>query len=72
MNPHLKQRIDEKLELLSEQRIAEVLDFVEFHAVRKRVDEVAERTAYLAGVEHSLNVWSSKADERPYRELKAL
>lgn len=30
MNAQLKQRIDEKLEHLSEQRVAEVLDFVEF------------------------------------------
>lgn len=30
MNTLLKQRIDEKLEHLSEQRVAEVLDFVEF------------------------------------------
>ncbi len=30
MNPQLMQRIDEKLARLSEQHIAEVLDFVEF------------------------------------------
>lgn len=30
MNAQLKQRIDEKPERLSEQRVAEVLDFVEF------------------------------------------
>lgn len=30
MNAQLKQRIDEKLERLSEQRVTEVLDFVEF------------------------------------------
>ena len=36
MNAQLKQRIDEKLAHLSKQRIAEVLDFVEFLENRER------------------------------------
>lgn len=36
MNALLKQRIDEKLEHLSEQRVTEVLDFVEFLEGRER------------------------------------
>lgn len=36
MNVQLKQRIDEKLEHLSEQHVAEVLDFVEFLENRER------------------------------------
>lgn len=36
MNTQLKQRIDAKLEKLSEQRITEVLDFVEFLEGRER------------------------------------
>lgn len=69
MNLQLKQRIDEKLGLLSEQRIAEVLDFVEFLAARENADEATDGALYLAGVEASLREWSSDADERAYRDL---
>ena len=69
MNAQLKQRIDESLEKLSEQRMAEVLDFVEFLSARERVDEAAEGATYLAGVEQTLSEWSSAADERAYRDL---
>ncbi len=69
MNAQLKQRIDESLEKLSEQRMAEVLDFVEFLSARERVDEAAEGATYLAGVEQTLSEWSSEADERAYRDL---
>jgi hypothetical protein len=69
MNAQLKQRIDESLEKFSEQRMAEVLDFIEFLAARERADEAAEGVVYLAGVEQTLNEWSSEADERAYRDL---
>lgn len=63
MNAQLKQRIDEKLEMLSEQRKVYVLDFVEFLLAKECADEAAESVIYLAGVEHTLNEWSSEADE---------
>lgn len=74
MNTQLKQRIDQKLEHLSEQRMAEVLDFVEFLETRERaaaaaLDDAHDCTAYLLGVEKTLNEWSSKADDRAYRDL---
>jgi hypothetical protein len=69
MNAQLKQRIDEKLEKLSEQRMAEVLDFVEFLAAREQADETADGAVYLAGIEQTLSEWSSEADERSYRGL---
>lgn len=69
MNARLKQRIDERLGKLSEQRMAEVLDFVEFLATRECADEAAEGMIYLAGVDQTLNEWSSEADERAYRDL---
>lgn len=69
MNAQLKQRIDEKLEKLSEQRMAEVLDFVEFLAAREYVDEATDGVAYLAGIDQTLSEWSSEADERAYRGL---
>jgi hypothetical protein len=69
MNAQLKQRIDEKLEKLSDQRMAEVLDFVEFLAAREYADETTDGEAYLAGIEQSLSEWSSEADERAYRGL---
>jgi hypothetical protein len=69
MSAQLKQRIDEKLEKLSEQRMAEVLDFVEFLAAREYADEVDEGVTYLTGVEQTLSEWSSEADERAYRDL---
>lgn len=69
MNAQLKQRIDEKLEKLSEQRMAEVLDFVEFLAAREYADEATDGAAYLAGIEQTLSEWSSEADERAYRGL---
>jgi hypothetical protein len=73
MNSQLKQRIDEKLEHLSEQRIAEVLDFVEFLEARERLSaplgDAHESSTYLVGVEQTLNEWSSDADERAYHVL---
>ena len=74
MNTQLKQRIDEKLEHLSEQRIAEVLDFVEFLESRERSalragDEAHESGTYLVGVEQTLSEWASDADERAYHDL---
>lgn len=35
----------------------------------KVADEATEGAAYLAGVEQTLNEWSSEADERAYREF---
>ncbi len=52
MNTQLKQRIDEKLEHLSELRIAEVLDFVEFLESRERAGasaQVSQMNAATAG-----------------------
>ena len=69
MNAQLKQRIDEKLEKLSEQRMAEVLDFVEFLATREYADEATDGATYLTGIEQTLSEWSSEADERAYRGL---
>ncbi len=69
MNMYLKQRIDEKLGLLSDPRMAEVLDFVEFLAAREGADDAADGAVYLAGVEQTLNEWSSEEDERAYRDL---
>lgn len=40
MNTQLKQRIGEKLEKLSEQHVAEVLDFVEFLENREQVNSL--------------------------------
>ena len=54
MNTQLKQSIDEKLAHLSEQRVAEVLDFVDFLEARERSAppqvETNESNAYLAGI----------------------
>ena len=73
MNTQLKQRIDEKLAHLSEQRVAEVLDFVEFLETRERLCapqiEVNESETYLVGIDQTLNEWSSAADERAYHDL---
>ena len=74
MNTQLKQRIDEKLEHLSAQRVAEVLDFVEFLEARERSatassNGVDDGHTYLMGVEKSLNEWSSSADEQAYHDL---
>ena len=73
MNPQLKKRIDEKLAHLSEQRVAEVLDFVEFLEARERASapgsEAHESSTYLLGVAPTLNEWSSDADERAYHVL---
>ena len=73
MNPLLKKRIDEKLEHLSDKRVAEVLDFVEFLEARERLSasqsEAHEDNTYLVGVEQTLNEWSSDADERAYHVL---
>jgi len=73
MNVQLKNRIDEKLEHLSEKRVAEVLDFVEFLEARERLSaplsNARENSTYLAGVEQTLNEWSSDADERAYHVL---
>ena len=73
MNLQLKKRIDEKLAHLSDKRVAEVLDFVEFLEARERLaaplSEARENTTYLAGVEQTLNEWSSDADERAYHVL---
>jgi hypothetical protein len=73
MNPQLKKRIDEKLEHLSEQRVAEVLDFVEFLEARERASaptsEAHESSTYLLGVAQTLTEWSSDADERAYHVL---
>ncbi len=73
MNTQLKQRIDDKLAHLSEQRVAEVLDFIEFLEARERLctpqNEPHESNTYLVGVEQTLSEWSSAADERAYRDL---
>lgn len=74
MNTLLKQRIEEKLERFSPQRVAEVLDFVEFletkerHSTAFRSDARDDRT-YLVGIEDTLSEWSGEADERAYRDL---
>lgn len=73
MNTQLKQRIDEKLEHLSDQRVAEVLDFVEFLESRERTasaaqSEIHDNQTYLLSVEKTLNEWSSEADDRAYRD----
>ena len=73
MNIQLKQIIDEKLAHLSEQRVAEVLDFVEFLEARERSAppqvETKESNAYPAGIEQTLTEWSSAADEKAYYGL---
>lgn len=73
MNQILKKRIDEKLAFLSDKRVAEVLDFVEFLEARERLSaaqsEANESSTYLVGVEQTLNEWSSDADERAYHVL---
>jgi hypothetical protein len=69
MNAQMKQRINEGLEKLSEQRIAAVLDFVCFLSARERAYEAAEGATYLSGVEQTLSEWSSEADERACRDL---
>jgi|GEM_PF-6870496 len=61
MNAHIKLLIEEKLEKLSDQRIAEVLDFVEF--LEKRDDEAVEGRLYLAGVDQTMIEWTSEEDE---------
>ncbi|MDD2743222.1 MAG: hypothetical protein PHV02_13175 [Rhodocyclaceae bacterium] len=68
MNPQMKQRIDEKLDQLSDQYGAQILDFAEFLASKEsRLD--AEEANYLAGVQGGLSEWSSAADEDAYRDL---
>ena len=74
MNTPLKQRIDEKLDHLSPQRVAEVLDFVEFLEARERaaataLSEADDGHTYLLGTETTLNEWASEADERAYHDL---
>ena len=73
MNIQLKQSIDEKLAHLSEQRVAEVLDFVDFLGARERLApsqvETNESNVYLAGIEQTLTEWSSAADEKAYHGL---
>ena len=66
MNTLLKQRLDEKLEHLSERRFAEVLDFVELLEARERsavaaLSEAHDGDAYLIGAEKTLRWWSTKA-----------
>lgn len=69
----MKERIDERLAHLSDKRVAEVLDFVELLDARERLSaslsEADESSHYLAGVEQTLNEWSSDADERAYHVL---
>lgn len=55
MNAQLKQRIDEKLEHLSEQRVAEVLDFVEFLEARERGGASMHTTPVIMPVAGSLS-----------------
>lgn len=73
MNTQLKQRIDEKLAHLSDQRVSEVLDFVEFLEARERLCapqiETNESETYLVGIDQTLNEWSSAADEQAYHDL---
>jgi hypothetical protein len=75
MNVQLKNRIEEKLEHLSDKRVAEVLDFLERLEARERLSaplsnaRESESSTYLAGVEQTLNEWSSDADERAYHVL---
>ena len=73
MNLQFKRRIDEKLERLSDKRVAEVLDFVEFLESRDCMShplrEARENTTYLASVEQTLAEWFSGADERAHHVL---
>jgi hypothetical protein len=77
MNAQLKQQIDEKLEHLSEQYVAEVLDFVQLLENRQlranrlplKEQNPCAADAYLSGVEQMLNEWSGAADEAAYRDL---
>ena len=77
MNAQLKQQIDEKLEHLSEQRVAQVLDFVEFLESRQlranRLPLEGQKPCavdtYLSGVEQMLGECSGAADEAAYRDL---
>jgi len=59
MNPQMKQRIDEKLDQLSDQHGAQILDFAEFLASKES----------RRSVKSDLNEWSSAADEDAYRDL---
>ena len=77
MNAQLKQQIDEKLEHLSEQYVAEVLDFVQLLENRQsqanhlplKGQNPCEADTYLSGVEQMLSEWSDAADEAAYRDL---
>ena len=67
MNTQLKQRIDEKLERLSEQRVAEVLDFVEFLESREQ-----PAPPQLADMEEALTRLRQIVKTPPNRRLSAL
>lgn len=76
MNPHIKHRIDQQLDQLSDQYGAQILDFAEFLASQERRHNIAnqksldtEEKNYLTGVQSGLSEWSSAADEDAYRDL---
>lgn len=69
MNTMLENQIVERLHQMDDARLVEILDFVEFVAVRKKRHELQEDKDYLLGVEATLSEWAGQADEEAYRDL---
>lgn len=70
MNTVLENQIVERLHQMDDMRLAEILDFVEFVAAKKKHrHELQENDDYLLGVQASLTEWAGQADEVAYRDL---
>lgn len=71
MNAKLKQQIDERLARLSDSRMAEVLDFVEFLNAKEQAND-AERAAAAAGSDAIQNLLQQIVTLPPQGRLTAL
>jgi len=71
MNTPIKQQIDQRLQQLSEQRMAEVLDFVEFLAMKEQTTQ-AKPTPALGRIESAIERLSCIVKAGPKGRLKAL
>ncbi len=71
MNTPIKQQIDQRLQQLSEQRMAEVLDFVEFLAMKEQATQ-AQPAPALGRIESAIERLSRIVKADPKGRLKAL
>jgi len=71
MNTPIKQQIDQRLQQLSEQRMAEVLDFVEFLAMKEQATR-AQPAPALGRIESAIERLSRIVKADPKGRLKAL